>query len=260
VSRGALVTGGASGIGAACAERLAAAGYEVTSFDIGQPPATNSAIRYEQVDVSDSAAVTAAVRAAEERGPVAVVVHAAGIRGGQETVTAIERSNARAGLVPDKARSVTIRAFELIDDAALRRMFEVHLFGCFALMRAALPAMLERRAGSIVNISSVCGIVGCDATPHYSSAKAAMIGLTRSIARDVSRNGVRLNVVAPGYVWTPMTRQMESVRENELLAQVPMGRFAKPDEIAAVVAFLAGDDSSYLTGQVLSPNGGMVMQ
>lgn len=259
--RAAIVTGGASGIGAACATRLAGVGFEVTSFDVGPAPrSSDQGIRYEQVDVTDTAAVTAAVRAVEERGPVGAVVNAAGIRGGDETVTAIKRLIDRLVQPAEETRNVSIRAFELVDDDAFRRMFDVHLLGTFAVMRAVLPAMVDRGSGSVVNISSICGILGCEVVPHYSAVKAGMIGLTRSVARDVSRSGVRVNVVAPGYVRTPMMRQMSTPRENDLLYTIPMGRFAEAEEIARAVQFLATDESSYVTGQVISPNGGMVMQ
>jgi 3-oxoacyl-[acyl-carrier protein] reductase len=259
-ARGAVVTGGASGIGAASVARLAADGFAVTSLDLAEPRERADGVTYLQVDITDTEGVTAAVTAAERAEPTHVVVNAAGIRGGRETEVAIDRSAQRLSMDVADAATTSIRAYELIDDAAFRAMFEVHLLGSFAVIRSALGPMLDRRAGSVVNISSICGLVGCDVTPHYSAMKAALIGMSRSLARDASRSNVRVNVVAPGFVTTPMMRQMSDARSSDLLAQIPMGRFAEAAEIADVVAFLAGPGSTYVTGQVVSPNGGMVMQ
>jgi len=259
-ARGAVVTGGASGIGAASAARLAADGFVVTSLDLAEPHDRVEGVTYIGVDITDTEAVAAAVLAAERTEPTQVVVNAAGIRGGRETEVAIDRSAQRLSMDLADAAATSIRAYELIDDTAFRRMFDVHLLGAFAVIRAALGPMLDRRSGSVVNISSICGMVGCDVTPHYSAMKAAMIGMTRSLAGDAARSNVRVNVVAPGFVTTPMMRQMSDARSNDLLVQIPLGRFAEAAEIANVVAFLASPASSYVTGQVVSPNGGMVMQ
>ena len=259
-ARGAVVTGGASGIGAASVARLVADGFRVTSLDLAAPREPVDGVTYLDVDITETGAVSEAVSAAERAMPTQVVVNAAGIRGGRETEVAIDRSAQRLSMDPADAATTSIRAYELIDDAAFRRMFDVHLLGAFAVIRTALGPMLDRRTGSVVNISSVCGMVGCDVTPHYSAMKAAMIGMTRSLARDAARSNVRVNVVAPGFVTTPMMRQMSDERSGDLLGQIPLGRFAKAAEIADVVAFLASPCSSYVTGQVVSPNGGMVMQ
>ena len=255
-----IVTGGASGIGAACVESLVARGDTVTSFDLSIPRYPVATVRYETVDVTNAAAVATAVASASDRSPVLGLVNSAGTRGGAERAGSASREAARSSMEPGAERRATLtRAFADIDTDSFQAMLAVHLLGTFHTMQATLPGMIARRAGAIVNISSMCGIIGCEIAPHYSAAKAAVIGLSKSIVRDVSRVGVRVNVVAPGYVDTPMHHGVETARAEALKDQIPMGRFGHPREIAALVSHLLDSDSAYTTGQVISPSGGQVL-
>lgn len=255
----AIVTGGASGIGAACAANLSEDGWQVTSFDLAPAREPLPDVTYEIVDVSDAAAVRSAVERAASRQPITGLINAAGVRGGAETQTAVERESARASLSAAERRGVSLRAFELIDTAAFERMLRVHLLGTFNTMQAVLPSMLDRSNGSIVNIASICGILGCEVTPHYSAAKAGVIGLTRSLVRDVSRSSIRINVVAPGFIKTPMMGTMDNARAEALFDQIPMGRFGEAAEVASLATYLLGPNSTYITGEVISPSGGQAM-
>ena len=254
-----VVTGGASGIGAACVDELSTAGHTVTSLDLALPREPIVEVTYELVDVGDAAAVGQAITSAASREPIDGLVNSAGIRGGDERAQAAEREARRAVLPAEERRRLSIRAFEAIDTASFERMMRVHVLGTFNTMQAVLPQMLDRERGSIVNISSMCGIIGCEVAPHYSAAKAAVIGMTKSIVRDVSRSSVRANVVAPGYIRTPMQGDIDADRAQALFDQIPMGRFGEVGEVASLVCYLLGPTSSYLTGQVISPSGGQVL-
>jgi NAD(P)-dependent dehydrogenase (short-subunit alcohol dehydrogenase family) len=148
---------------------------------------------------------------------------------------------------------------ELSDDA-WRRVMSIDLDGVFYCMREALKQMLPERHGIIVNISSMCGIMGCTSSPAYSAAKAGVIGLSKSVARRHTEDGIRVNVVAPGLVDTPMAdidRQMGKLEKG--IAKIPMGRMGTAWEIGQLVAFLCADSGAFLAGQVISPNGGQLI-
>jgi 3-oxoacyl-[acyl-carrier protein] reductase len=138
-------------------------------------------------------------------------------------------------------------------------MFAVHVRGTFLMMRRFLPAMLKRGSGSIVNIASQLGQIGGIELVHYSGAKAAIIGMTKALAREVSARGVRVNAVAPGPIETPLVMNLSADWRKRKAAELPLGRFGQPDEVAAVVAFLASPGGSLFVGQTLGPNSGDVM-
>src|SRR5207248_10834036 len=133
-----------------------------------------------------------------------------------------------------------------------------HLYGTFHCIREALPRMAER-GGSIVNISSVAGLTGLAGVPHYTAAKAGILGLTKAVAGEVGSRGVRVNAICPGYIDTPMTQPIPQIVKQMAIGQTPLGRIGQPEEVAATALFLASDDSSFFTGQWLSPNGGLVI-
>ncbi len=238
----AVVTGAARGIGRAVAARLAAAGGRVLIADLDGEAAERAAAnlrelgahaRAAQGDVADSTAVDALFRAAEQDGPVTLLVNNAG--------------------------HVHQAPFEALKIEAFDRMFAVHVRGAFLCCRRAVPAMLTAGEGVIVNIASQLGQIGGIELAHYSAAKAGIIGLTKSLAREVSGHGVRVNAVAPGPIKTALVRNLSAEWRQAKLAELPLGRFGEPEEVAATVAFLASPAASIYVGQTLGPNSGDVM-
>ena len=158
-------------------------------------------------------------------------------------------------------------AIEEVDEASFDRMFGVHVKGTFFATRAVVPGMKERGAGKIVVTASTAGMTGIAGDSHYSGAKAALLGLTKAWAKELAPFGIHVNAVAPGATMTEMvmtklpTREaaLERVQERLAAGAVPLGRYAEPSEITAVVLFLASDEASFITGQVISPNGGEVI-
>jgi len=145
-----------------------------------------------------------------------------------------------------------------LGDDEWRRLLAVHLDGTFFCTRAAARLMAPRRTGVIVNMASVCGIEGCTGHPHYSAAKAGILGFTRAVAKELIVQGIRVNAVAPGHVDTGTLKDTLDESRGVVAARTPAGRLARPEEIAATVAFLASDDAAYYVGATLGPNGGLV--
>jgi NAD(P)-dependent dehydrogenase (short-subunit alcohol dehydrogenase family) len=154
---------------------------------------------------------------------------------------------------PRRSFGVTSR----MDDAEWRRMIEIHLFGTFHCTRAALRIMEERGGGAIVNMASVAGLAGIPGSAHYGAAKAGIIGFTKSVALEVGGGNIRVNAIAPGWIATPMTADAPAMLQQLIVMRTPLGRVGEPDDIAAVALFLASDDARFVTGQVVSPNGGL---
>jgi len=239
----ALVTGAGSGIGRAIAARLARDGRAVAVNDLHLAAAEETARNITgaggraqafAADVSDAGAVEAMladIRSA--MGDPGILVNNAGF--GQQA----------------DFMDITPDDFD--------RMFAVHVRGTFLMMRACLPAMLEAGQGSIVNIASQLGQIGGIQLVHYAGAKAAIIGMTKSLAREVSARGVRVNAVAPGPVDTPLVAALSEDWKAAKRAELPLGRFGAPDEIGGAVSFLCSDDAALFVGQTLGPNSGDVM-
>ena len=249
----AVVTGGGSGIGEAICVRLAAEGARVAVLDVDAEAAALTATLVGGIavsaDVSDSESVERALEQVEAKlSPVDVWVNNAGIKGGAQAARISERAE----------RKEALDALVGLADDEWRRMLAVHLDGTFYGTRAAARSMAPRGSGAIVNISSVCGIEGCTGFPHYSAAKAGILGFTRAVAKELAVQGIRVNAVAPGFIDTATSQAVDSPLRQAQRERSPLGRFGRPEEIAATVAFLASDDATFFVGETLSPNGGIV--
>ena len=263
----AVVTGGGAGIGRAIVSRLAADGARVAVLDVRLETARESLALASGAgagvalacDVSSSAAVDDAfARIVSEVGPPDVLVNNAGASGVEHLrrvtpLLARQREEAAADGV-----TTPLDALVRLTDDEWRRMFAIHVDGTFHCMRAAVRTMAPRGTGAIVNMSSICGLEGCSGHPHYSAAKAAILGLTKSAAKELIVQGVRVNALAPGYVGTGTLTGEISEQRAAVARVTPAGRLATPEEVAASVAFLASDAAAYYVGAVLSPNGGLV--
>jgi 3-oxoacyl-[acyl-carrier protein] reductase len=146
---------------------------------------------------------------------------------------------------------------ENMSDEAWHRVIGVHLHGTFYCTREALKLMSRQNSGAIVNLSSVAALMGLETVPHYSAAKGGILAFTRAVAREVASRNIRVNAICPGYIDTPMTASISELGRKMVLGRTPMGRVGEPREIAATALFLASDESSFFTGQWLSPNGGL---
>jgi 3-oxoacyl-[acyl-carrier protein] reductase len=239
--RVALVTGGARGIGKAIALGLAHQGASVAIVDLTDSgadtarevqQATGVATTFFNADISKEAEAKAAVAAVEEAlGPIDILVNNAGIT----------RDN----------------LLLLMTESEWDSVMAVNLKGAFLMSKAVLRGMIKRRRGSIVSISSVVGRRGNAGQANYSAAKAGLIGFTKSLAREVASRNVRVNAVAPGYIETEMTAALPDAARKALMDQIPLGRIGTPETVADAVVFLAGDTASFITGAVISVDGGL---
>jgi 3-oxoacyl-[acyl-carrier protein] reductase len=260
----AAVTGGGAGIGASICGRLRAEGAQVAVLDISIAGAqrvvdAGDGALAVKVDVSDSAAVDAAVAHVEaELGPIDVFVNNAGAVSREHLARIDPRQEAQRAEAAAGKIETPLDALVRLTDEEWRRMFAIHLDGTFFGTRAAARSMAQRGTGSIINMASICGIEGCTGHPHYSAAKAGILGFTRSVAKELIVQGVRVNALAPGHVDTATLAGDLEGRRRHIAAATPAGRLARPEEIAAAVVFLASDESSYFVGATLSPNGGLV--
>jgi 3-oxoacyl-[acyl-carrier protein] reductase len=232
-ARNVLVTGGNRGIGLAIARAFADAGDNVViTHRSGEPPEGLQGVLCE---VTDSASVDAAFTSAEEifGGPVEVLV-------------------ANAGITRD---TLLMR----MSDEEFDSVIDTNLAGAFRCARRAATGMIRKRRGRIVLISSVVGLYGSPGQTNYAASKAGLVGLARSISRELGGRGITANVVAPGFIDTEMTAVLPDDQKKAYLANIPAGRFATPEEVASVVRFVASDDAAYITGAVIPVDGGLGM-
>jgi NAD(P)-dependent dehydrogenase (short-subunit alcohol dehydrogenase family) len=234
--RHAVVTGGASGIGFAIAQRLAGSGATVAIWDLDEAAGRMAAAALSggslAVDVGDAAAVASAVQATLQAIPaIDILINNAGITGPN-----------------DKLWDYPVEAW--------KDVFNVNVHGVFHCCRAVVPLMRARNYGRIVNIASVAGKEGNPNASAYSASKAAVIGLTKSLGKELADTGIRVNCVTPAAVRTSLFAQMTQQHVDYMLSKIPLGRFGEPDEIAALVAWLATEECSFSTGAVFDLSGG----
>jgi 3-oxoacyl-[acyl-carrier protein] reductase len=241
--RVAIVTGGSRGIGAAIVKRLAKDGFHVVavarnmdklSAVCGEIAAAGGSAEAMTCDIADSAAITAMVEAvAEKHGRIDALVNNAGIT--------------KDGLL--------LR----MDDADFDTVINTNLKSVFVAIRSAARTMMRAKYGRIVNISSVSGVIGNAGQANYAASKAGVIGLSKTVAKELGGKGITCNVIAPGFIETDMTQGLPEQLKEGVKAILPLKRFGQAEEIAAAVSFFASPDSSYCTGQVLCVDGGMAM-
>jgi 3-oxoacyl-[acyl-carrier protein] reductase len=227
-----LITGGNRGIGYAIAEEFVAQGHRVAvTARSGEGPSGSLTVR---ADVTDADSLDAAFTEVEEKlGPVEVVV-------------------ANAGVTRD---TLLLRMTE--DD--FTSVIDTNLSGAFRVVKRASKGMLKARFGRIILVSSVVGLLGSAGQVNYSASKSGLIGLARSVTRELGSRGITANVVAPGFIETDMTAELPEQQQADYKKSIPAGRFATPDEVAKVIVWLAGDDAGYISGAVIPVDGGLGM-
>ena len=260
----AAVTGGGAGIGGAICRRLAAEGATVAALDISLPGAERTIDQLGgglaiKVDVSDSGRVEEALaRIERDLGPLDILVNNAGAVGLDHVKRVTPRLNEQREERSAGGVQTPLDALVRLTDEEWRLLLSVHLDGTFFCTRAAARSMGPRQTGAIVNMASICGIEGCTGHPHYSAAKAGILGFTKSVAKELIVEGIRVNAVAPGFIDTSRLKGTLNAGRQAEVARTPAGRLGTPDEVAATVAFLASEDAAFFVGATLSPNGGLV--
>lgn len=230
----ALVTGGTRGIGLATALALHAAGHEVVVASRTAPEKLPDGLHFQHMDVSNPEAIDLAITQIENtHGPIEILV-------------------ANAGVTQD---SLLMR----MSDADLDQVLQTNLSGSIRLARRVLRNMLRAKAGRIIFVSSVVGMMGSAGQVNYAASKAGLIGAARSLTREISSRGITVNVVAPGFIETDMTSVLAEPMQQSILASIPAHRFGTPEEVAQMIVFLASPSAAYITGAVIPIDGGLGM-
>ncbi|MBI4302790.1 MAG: 3-oxoacyl-[acyl-carrier-protein] reductase [Chloroflexi bacterium] len=243
-NRVALVTGSGRGIGRVIALRLAEAGADVVVNDVGDASGANS--------------VVAEIKAMNRKG-LAIL---ADVSSSVEVGKMVDEAIAAFGKIDILVNNAGITRDQLImrmTDEDWEKVLNVNLKSVFFCSRAVVRHMMKQRWGRIVSIASIVGIVGNPGQANYASAKAGIIGLTRTIAKEVASRGITANAVAPGFIDTPMTQQLGEPQRQELMKRIPLGSLGTPRDVAEAVAFLASEEARYITGHVLNVDGGMAL-
>ena len=240
----AIVTGGSRGIGRAIAERLAQEGAKVYLTCASRPESGEE--------------VAEAIRVAGGQAEI-LVFDVSDFKATEEALKEVLSKEGQADILVNNAGLTRDGLLMRLKEEDWDRVLGVNLKGAFNCCRVVVPAMLKRRRGRIINISSVVGVSGNAGQTNYAASKAGLIGFSKSLAREVASRGVTVNVVAPGFIETDMTAALPEKIRKDLLAQIPVGRYGRPEEVAAVVSFLASDEAAYITGQVIHINGGLYM-
>jgi 3-oxoacyl-[acyl-carrier protein] reductase len=227
-----LVTGGNRGIGRAIAEEFVALGYRVAvTVRSGEGPVGSLSVK---ADVTNSASIDAAIAEVEEKlGPIEILV-------------------ANAGITRD---TLLMR----MSDEEFEEVINTNLTGVFRVLKRATKSMIKARFGRVILIGSVVGLLGSAGQVNYSAAKSALVGMARSVTRELGARGITANVVAPGFIDTDMTAELPEEQQSEYKRRIPAGRFAAPSEVAKAVAWLASDDAAYISGAVIPVDGGLGM-
>ncbi|MDL2205751.1 3-oxoacyl-ACP reductase FabG [Eubacteriales bacterium OttesenSCG-928-N13] len=234
-----LITGGSRGIGAAAVRAFVAEGYPV-------------AFLYRS-------SVDAAQALSQETGALAIC---ADVGNKEQLDKAVSRVQQRLGFIGTLINGAAISGSTLFQDIGAdewQQMLSTNLSGAFYAAQAVVPQMIRRKMGVILNISSIWGMVGAACEVHYSTTKAALIGMTKALAKELGPSGILVNCVAPGAIDTDMNAHLSTDDRQALMDETPLGRLGTPEEIAELLTFLASDKAGFLTGQVISPNGGIVI-
>jgi 3-oxoacyl-[acyl-carrier protein] reductase len=243
-NRVAVVTGGAQSIGRAIVDRLAKAGVDIVIADI-------------QLEKAQAAAKE--VAAATGRKAIGLGVDVSSTKTAAEMIEKALAEMGRIDILVNNAGTTRDNLIMRMDEADWDKVIDINLKGAWNCSKAVIRAMMKARYGRIVNMASVSGIAGQAGQTNYSASKAGLIGFTKALAREVASRGITVNAVAPGFIPTPLTDVLPAEMKEALMKMIPAGRFGSTDEIAYAVEFLAADEAAYMTGHVLSVDGGLVM-
>ncbi|PKL45901.1 MAG: 3-oxoacyl-[acyl-carrier-protein] reductase [Candidatus Riflebacteria bacterium HGW-Riflebacteria-1] len=239
----AIVTGSARGIGLEIARVLGETGYRIMLSDINE-----AGLEVAKNDLSAAGMTVATCVADVSKGEDA-----------DKLTNAAAETFGRIDLLVNNAGITRDGLIMRMDEAAWDLVLKINLKGAFLMSKAVVRTMLKQKHGSIVNISSVIGLMGNAGQANYAASKAGLIGFTKSFAKEFGRKGIRANAIAPGFINSEMTAVLPEKVKEQMLAQIPMNSFGNPRDVANAVVFLASDKASYITGQVLTVDGGMVM-